>query len=97
MKILEDEGHDTGDWKAACEEAMLWGDTIYTGFFLQKKQPSLDEVEPILEEGSPLVHRPIALSQAQAQAIIKRMMCFRFFVTSEVTGFGASVQYLPPY
>lgn len=74
VKILEDEGHDTGDWKAACEKAMLWGDTIYTGLFLQKKQPSLDEVEPILEEGGPLVHRPIALSQAQAQAIIKRMM-----------------------
>src|SRR5919106_523351 len=26
---LEDEGHDTHDWKAACEKAMMWGDTIY--------------------------------------------------------------------
>lgn len=74
IKILEDEGHDTSDWKAACEKAMLWGDTIYTGIFLQKTQPSLDEVEPILEEGGPLAHRPIALNQEQAQAIIKRMM-----------------------
>ena len=74
VKILEDEGHDTSDWKAACEKAMLWGDTIYTGLFLQKEQPSLDEVEPILEESGPLVHRPIALNQEQSQAIIKRMM-----------------------
>ena len=74
IKILEDEGHDTSDWKAACEKAMLWGDTIYTGIFLQKTQPSLDEVEPILEEGGPLAHRPIALNQEQAQVIIKRMM-----------------------
>lgn len=74
IKILEDEGHDTSDWKSACEKAMLWGDTIYTGIFLQKTQPSLDEVEPILEEGGPLAHRPIALNQEQAQVIIKRMM-----------------------
>ena len=74
VKILEDEGHDTSDWKAACEKAMLWGDTIYTGLFLQKEQPSLDEVEPILEEGGPLAHRPIALSQEQAQSIIQQMM-----------------------
>ena len=74
VKILEEEGHDTSDWKAACEKAMLWGDTIYTGLFLQKNQPSLDEVEPILEKGGPVVHRPIALSREQSQAIIKRMM-----------------------
>jgi 2-oxoglutarate ferredoxin oxidoreductase subunit beta len=74
IKILEDEGHDTSDWKSACEKAMLWGDTIYTGLFLQKQQPSLDELEPILAEGGPLAHRPIALSQEQARAILKRMM-----------------------
>ena len=40
VKKLEDEDHDTSDWKAACEKAMLWGDTIYTGLFLQvKDQP----------------------------------------------------------
>ncbi len=25
---LEDEGHDTSDWKAACEKAMVWDDAI---------------------------------------------------------------------
>ncbi|MYF68775.1 MAG: 2-oxoacid ferredoxin oxidoreductase, partial [Proteobacteria bacterium] len=31
VKKLEDENHDTGDWKTACEKAMVSGDTIYTG------------------------------------------------------------------
>ena len=53
VKKLEDDGHDAADWKAACEKAMLWGDTIYTGLFYQKKRPTLDELEPVLEEGGP--------------------------------------------
>ena len=39
VKKLEDEGHDTSDWKAACEKAMMWGDTIYTGLFFQRENP----------------------------------------------------------
>ena len=73
VRRLEDEGHDTGDWKAACEKAMVWGDTIYIGVFLQKKEPTLGEMEPVLEDG-PLAHRPLGLTQEQAQKIIKRMM-----------------------
>jgi pyruvate/2-oxoacid:ferredoxin oxidoreductase beta subunit len=38
VKKLEDDGHDTSDWKAACEKAMVWGDTIYTGLFFQNKE-----------------------------------------------------------
>ena len=73
MTKLEDEGHDTSDWKSACEKAMIWGDTIYTGLFFQKELPSLDAREPVLEEG-PLAHRELGLSQEQAQRIIDRMM-----------------------
>jgi 2-oxoglutarate/2-oxoacid ferredoxin oxidoreductase subunit beta len=74
LKRLEDEGHDPGDWKAACEKAMAWGDKIYIGLFLQREPPSLDQLEPVLDEGGPLVHRPLGLSREQAQRIIKRMM-----------------------
>jgi 2-oxoglutarate ferredoxin oxidoreductase subunit beta len=74
IKKLEDEGHNTSDWKAACEKAMEWGDTIYIGLFLQKERPSLDQLEPVLDEGGPISRRPLGLNQDQAQRIIKRMM-----------------------
>jgi 2-oxoglutarate ferredoxin oxidoreductase subunit beta len=74
VKKLEDEGHDTGDWKAACEKAMLWGDIIYTGLFFQREAPTLDGVEPVLQQGGPLSRRALGLSQEQAQRIISRMV-----------------------
>ena len=75
VKKLEDEGHDPSDWKAACEKAMEWGDTIYTGLFLQIENAlSLGDREPVLDEGGPLAHRPLGLTDEQAQRIIVRMM-----------------------
>ena len=75
VKKLEDEEHDSSDWKAACEKAMMWGDTIYTGLFWQvPDEPSLGRREPVLEEGTPLARRPLGLGQEQAQKIINRMM-----------------------
>jgi 2-oxoglutarate ferredoxin oxidoreductase subunit beta len=75
VKKLEDEDHDPTDWKTACEKAMEWGDTIYTGLFFRSGDvPSLDEREPILKDGTPLVHRPLGLSEKQSQKIISRMM-----------------------
>ena len=75
VKKLEDEGHDPTDWKSACEKAMMWGDTIYTGMFFQTSEsPNLEDSEPVLREGGPLAHRPLGLSEDQAQAVIKRMM-----------------------
>ncbi len=75
IKKLEDVDHDTSDWKAACEKALVWGDTIYTGLFLQlKDRASLGRLEPVLDEGGPLAHRPLGLSREQSQRIIERMM-----------------------
>ena len=75
VRKLEDEGHDTSDWKAACEKAMEWDDNIYTGVFLQVEgKASLEEQEPILEDGGPLSYRPLGLSTEQTQKIISRMM-----------------------
>ena len=74
VKKLEDEDHDAGDWKAACEKAMLWGDTIYTGLFYQKRRPTLDELEPVLEEGGPMARRPGLVTKEQSDRIIKRMI-----------------------
>jgi 2-oxoglutarate/2-oxoacid ferredoxin oxidoreductase subunit beta len=75
VKRLEDEGHDTSDWKAACEKAMAWGDTIYTGvFFRHDDREALEEKEPVLEDDTPLAHRALGLSTEQVDKIIKRMM-----------------------
>lgn len=74
VKKLEEEKHDTGDWKAACERAMAWGDTIYIGLFYEHQRPTLEEQEPILDEGGPLAFRPLGLTKEQADRIIKRMM-----------------------
>ncbi len=73
VKKLEDEGHDTSDWKAACEKAMEWGDSIYTGVFIQREAPTLGDLEPVLAEGGPLAHRPLGLSKENTQRIIQRM------------------------
>ena len=74
VKRLEDEDHDTSDWKAACEKAMVWGDTIYTGLFLQTEAPTLDQLEPVLEDRVPMTKRPLALGEEQAKRVIERMM-----------------------
>ena len=74
VKKLEDEGHDTSDWKTACEKAMLWGDTIYTGLYFQKEATSLDRAEKVLEKEGPLSMRPLGLDPEAAQKVIDRMM-----------------------
>ncbi len=74
VRKLEDIEHDTTDWKAACEKAMVWGDDIYIGCFFQKLAPSLHSLEGVLDEGGPLAHRELGITNEQAQRIIKRMM-----------------------
>ena len=74
VKKLEDGPHDTTDWKQACEKALLWGDTIYTGLFFQKQAPTLGDQEPVLDDGGPLAVRPLVLTKGHTERIIKRMM-----------------------
>ena len=74
LKKLEDEGHDPGDWKAACEKAMAWGDSIYTGLFLQREAPTLGDLEPVLAEGGPLAARPLGIGKEAGRRVIQRMM-----------------------
>ncbi len=73
IKRLEDEEHDTSDWQSACEKAITFGETIYTGLFFQKEAPTLDGSEPVLEE-EPLAHKPLGLTEEQSKRIIGRMM-----------------------
>ena len=75
VKRLEDEEHDTGDWKTACEKAMIWGDEIYTGLFYKvDDRPTLGQQEPVLESGVPLSNSELELTENQSKKIISRMM-----------------------
>ncbi len=54
---------------------MVWGDTIYTGLFLQNKDKTdLGQREPVLDDDLPISQKPLALSEDQANNIISRMM-----------------------
>jgi 2-oxoglutarate ferredoxin oxidoreductase subunit beta len=74
IKKLEDESHDSSDWKTACERAMEWGDTIYTGLFYQVVRPSLDALEPVLDSGIPMSDRDPAVTKEQSDRILNRML-----------------------
>ena len=75
IKKLEDEGHDTGDWAAACDKAMVWGDEIYIGkfFHMENDKESLTALEPVLRDG-PVMKRTGGLTEEQADRIVQRMM-----------------------
>jgi 2-oxoglutarate ferredoxin oxidoreductase subunit beta len=55
---LEEEGHDAGDFKAAYQKALEWGDRIPIGVFYQERRPPYRESFPVLREG-PLVRQPL--------------------------------------
>jgi 2-oxoglutarate ferredoxin oxidoreductase subunit beta len=74
IQHLEDVGHDTRDWKAACEKAMEWDETIWAGVYYESDYPTLDALEPVLKDGAPIAHRPLPLTAAQADGLKKRMM-----------------------
>jgi 2-oxoglutarate ferredoxin oxidoreductase subunit beta len=75
IKKLQDVDHDPSDWKAACEYAMEWGDTIYTGLFFEAQdRQSLHELEPIIQQDpTPIAKRPLAITDEQAERLRSRM------------------------
>jgi 2-oxoglutarate ferredoxin oxidoreductase subunit beta len=55
---LEDEGHDAGDFTAAYQRALEWGDRIPIGVFYVEERPTYEESFPALARG-PLVGQPL--------------------------------------
>lgn len=75
VKILEEQGHDVTDFHAAMDKGYMWGDEIPIGLFWKRTDlPSLEDLEPVLCEGGPLAHRPLGISDEQAQALIREML-----------------------
>jgi 2-oxoglutarate ferredoxin oxidoreductase subunit beta len=72
---LEEMNHDPKDFRAAMEQAYVWGEEIPIGLFWKREDlPSLDQLEPVLSEGGPLAHRSLGVSAEVAQSLIKELM-----------------------
>ena len=75
VKILEEQGHDPTDFHKALDKGYLWGDEIPIGLFWKRDLPSLEDLEPVLQDGSgPLAFRKLGITQEQGQALIKELL-----------------------
>ena len=75
VKPLEDEGHDPTDFHKSMDKAYLWGDEIPIGLFWHRTDlPTLEEQEPVLDEGGPLGYRELGLTKEQSSDLIQEML-----------------------
>jgi 2-oxoglutarate/2-oxoacid ferredoxin oxidoreductase subunit beta len=75
VKILEEIGHDPTDFAKAIERGYEWGEEIPIGLFWKRTDlPSLEELEPVLDEGGPLAFRKLGVSDEQAKALIAELL-----------------------
>ncbi len=72
---LEDQAHDPTDFVHAIERGYEWGEEIPIGLFWKREDlPSLDQLEPVLEDDTPLARRPLGIDKETAEALIKELM-----------------------
>jgi 2-oxoglutarate/2-oxoacid ferredoxin oxidoreductase subunit beta len=72
---LEDQGHDPTDFMTAMQKGYEWGDEIPIGLFWKRDDlPSLDQLEPVLEEGGPIARRPLGINSEMARALVSELM-----------------------
>jgi 2-oxoglutarate ferredoxin oxidoreductase subunit beta len=72
---LEDQAHDPTDFMHALERGYEWGDEIPIGLFWKRDDlPALDQLEPVLEDGTPLARRKLGIDVETAGALIRELM-----------------------
>jgi 2-oxoglutarate ferredoxin oxidoreductase subunit beta len=72
---LEDQEHDPTDFIHAIERGYEWGEEIPIGLFWKREDlPSLDQLEPVLEDDTPLARRPLGIDKETAGALIRELM-----------------------
>jgi 2-oxoglutarate ferredoxin oxidoreductase subunit beta len=75
IKILEEEGHDPTDFHAALDKGYLWGEEIPIGLFWRRTDlPTLEQSEPVLEDGGPLAYRELGINDEQAQDLMNEIL-----------------------
>ena len=63
---LEDERHDTSDFRLAMEKAFEWGARIPIGLFYKVDRPTYEDEEPVLRSGKALSKQPLARTDLAA-------------------------------
>jgi len=72
---LEDQAHDPTDFLHAMERGYEWGEEIPIGLFWKRDDlPSLDQLEPVLEDDTPLARRRLGIDKETAGALIRELM-----------------------
>jgi len=72
---LEDSGYTPDNLGRAMELAYQWGDEIPIGLFWKRDDlASLDELEPVLEEGGPIARRPLGIDAKTGESLIRELM-----------------------
>jgi 2-oxoglutarate/2-oxoacid ferredoxin oxidoreductase subunit beta len=73
-KLEDDPVYDAGDWTAAMEKSLLWGEEIPIGKFFERTDlPSLHAAEPVLNDG-PLVHQELRVAPDVARSFVEELM-----------------------
>ena len=73
-KLEEDTAYDPTNWVGAMERATVWGDIIPIGKFYERTDlPSLEETEPVLDDG-PLVGRDPHVPADAAKSFVEELM-----------------------
>jgi 2-oxoglutarate ferredoxin oxidoreductase subunit beta len=74
-KLESDASYDSSDWHEAMKRALLWGDEIPIGKFFQRTDlPSLDQAEPILDQGGSLVDHALRITPEVSHKFITELM-----------------------
>jgi 2-oxoglutarate ferredoxin oxidoreductase subunit beta len=75
VKILEEQGYDPSDAARAMARGYEWGEEIPIGLFYKRTDlPSLEEQEPVLDEGGPLAFRQLGITDDQSQSLISELL-----------------------
>jgi 2-oxoglutarate ferredoxin oxidoreductase subunit beta len=72
---LEDQAHDPTDFSSAMERAYEWGERIPIGLFWKRDDLlSLDQQEPVLDDGVPLARRALGIDAETGRALVRELM-----------------------
>ena len=72
---LEDQAHDPTDFSSAMERGYEWGDRIPIGLFWKRDDLlSLDQLEPVLDDGVPLARRHLGVDAETGRALVRELM-----------------------
>ncbi len=72
---LEDQAHDPTDFLHAIEKGYEWGEEIPIGLFWKRDDlASLDQLEPVLEDDTPLARRPLGIDSETGRSLVRELM-----------------------